>query len=72
MATYTITLLDVDYYEVSSAEVEGQVSAKDRAKYMLTEEYARNIGTTHAALATHKVELRKEGEKECLWDKFYR
>lgn len=68
MAEYTVTLKDADGYDVATDLVDGLGAAKARAKHFLTDDYARNIETTHATLGSHKVEVSLEGV--CLWDAF--
>lgn len=69
--TYGVILKDhrgshiSDWYEADNLK-----DAKERANYLLSDEWAIDAETTHEALGTNKVEiLNKNGE--CVWDKFY-
>lgn len=44
--------------------------AIDRAKYMLSDDWASRGEITHSNLGTFKVEVRNS-ESVCVWDKFY-
>lgn len=70
MAQYNVVLVDMGGFDIAADLVDGLNMAKARARYFLTDEYARHIGTTHEALDTCKAEVRKEGSDECFWDVF--
>ena len=65
---YDVVLLDVDGFEVATAVEQKAPAAMARAKYMLSDAYARALETTHAALGTAKVEVRRGSD--VLYDLF--
>ncbi|VFU17526.1 hypothetical protein [Methylocella tundrae] len=70
MSHFNVVLLDANGYDLSSDLVEGLTPAKERAKYLLSDVYARHCATTHRALNTYKAEVRPEDSSECLYDFF--
>ena len=70
MSHYNVVLIDADGCDLSNDLVEGINAAKDRAKYLLSDVYARHCETTHRALNTYKAEVRPEDSSECLYDFF--
>lgn len=66
--TYTIVLLDHDGFDVGSSEAENLKEAKKRARYLISDDYARNTESTHDQ--TQKVEVRDEAG-DCVWDLFH-
>ena len=69
MAEYNVILKDVAGCDISTDLVDGMAAAKAKAKYLLTASYAKNIGTTHTALGSVKVEVQ-DARGVCLWDAF--
>lgn len=69
MTIYRVNLLDKDGFEIATDECETLAEAKQRAKYMLSDNYAANNETTHQDLGTQKAEILKNG-LECVWDAF--
>lgn len=67
---YLVIVLDREGFTMSESEVETLKEAKARAKYKLTDDWARSCESTHENLGTHKVEIRNQDD-ECVWDKFY-
>lgn len=68
-----VVLVDTDGYTSSQEECETLQQAKQRAKKMLTDEWAETATEgqhTHTDLRTRKAEVRVNGE--CVWDQFYR
>lgn len=68
-----VVVLDTDGCTSEQAECETLKEAKQRAKRMLTDEWARTATEgqhTHQDLRTHKAEVRVNGE--CVWDTFYK
>lgn len=61
---------DADGYDISADIIEGMKAAKDKARYYLSDEYARRLGTTHEALGTFKAEVQATRTGTCLWDAF--
>lgn len=64
-----VILLDKNGYEITREERESIKDAKDRAKYLISDAYAKSAETTHENLGTDKVEIRVNGE--CIYDWFY-
>lgn len=76
MKYFNVILYSRDGCEIASSEVEGKANAKKHAKYMLSDEFARQSETTHAAFQTMKVAIFAEGEETgannmCEWDAFH-
>lgn len=70
MAEYQVVVKDADGYDISNDLVEGLKAAKERAKYFVTDDYARFVGTTHQALGTSHAEVQDARTGECLHDFF--
>lgn len=70
MGVYNVVLKDAAGYDISIDLVDGISAAKTRAKYFLTDAYAKNIGTTQVALGVSKVEVQRASTGEVLWDAF--
>jgi hypothetical protein len=70
MSEYDVVLKDRDGFDICTDIVEGLTAAKSRAKYLLSEDHAKAIGTTHADLRTYKVEVQATRTGACLWDAF--
>ncbi|MFC3058550.1 hypothetical protein [Paenirhodobacter populi] len=70
MAEYTVILKDRDGFDICTALVDGLPAAKARARYLLSDEHAAMIGTTHDDLGTYKVEVQSNASGVCLWDAF--
>lgn len=70
MATYRVMLLDREGHELTTDYVDGLPAARARARYLLSNSYARNIENTHDAMGTWKVEVQPEQGNGCLWDAF--
>lgn len=68
MATYNVILKDRDDYDICADLVDGMTAAKARAKYLLTDAFAKSIETTHATLGTCRVEVQAADTGVCLWD----
>lgn len=66
-ARYRVVLLDNQGFEVGEKEADTLKEAKGKARYMLSDEYARNTESTHDR--THKVEVRN-ADGECVFDAF--
>jgi len=64
---YRIVLLDEDGYVLGESEAETLSKGRERARYMLSDEYARATESTHEH--THKVEVRNQAG-QCVWDSF--
>lgn len=71
MSEYDVVLKDRDGFDIFTELVDGLAVAKARAKYLLSDEYAAAIDTTHDALGTHKVEVQATRTGACLWDAFH-
>ena len=67
---YQVILLDQDGCHISVDEADSLKAAKIKARYLFSEDYARQAETTHARLGTYKVEIRN-ADGICLWDDFY-
>jgi hypothetical protein len=72
MSEYNVVLKDKDGYNIATDPVSGLAAAKARAKFLRTDTYAQNLGTTHSELGTHKVEVQTTRPGTCLWDAFRR
>ena len=70
MAEYDVVLQDADGCDICTDLEYGLAAAKKRAKYLLSEDHAHAIGTTHDDLRTYKVEVQATRTGECLWDAF--
>lgn len=70
MAEYDVVLKDRDGCDICTDLVDGLPAAKARAKYLLSDEHAALIGSTHDTLGTHKVEVQATRTGKCLWDAF--
>jgi hypothetical protein len=57
-----VKLLDNDGFTITEQECETVKEAKERARYYLSEAYAKESETTHAAWKTHKAEIVCDGE----------
>ncbi len=72
---YNVVLFDRQGYELTRAEaLEGMKRAKEHAKHLLSDEYARGCENTHADMGTMKVAIFKEDDdiganNVCEWDK---
>lgn len=67
---YFVVLKDTEGFDISSDIVEGRADADKRARYLLSDEHAKSMGTTHKALGTHKVEVQDYHNGACIWDAF--
>ena len=64
---YKVILKDSGGYEIDSRPADNLKEAKNIAKYLLSDEFARMAESTHADLGTERVEVfNKAGE--CVWD----
>lgn len=70
MNEYDVVLKDRDGYDICTDLIYGLAAAKARAKYLLSDEHAAMLGTTHDDLGTHKVEVQATRTGACLWDAF--
>lgn len=70
MAEYNVVLKGHDGCDICADLVDGLPAAKTRAKYLLSDEHAAVIGSTHDLLGTYKVEIQANRTGECLWDAF--
>jgi hypothetical protein len=70
MNEYDVVLKDADGFDICTDLVEGLTAAKARAKYLLSDDHAKVIGTTHAELGTHKAEVQATRTGAVLWDAF--
>ncbi len=70
MAEYNVVLKDRDGYDICTDLENGLPSAKARAKYLLSNNHATLLGTSHDDLGTYKVEVQNVTTGECLWDDF--
>lgn len=70
MNEYDVVLRDRDGFDICTDLVEGLTAAKKRAEYLLTDDYAKTLGTTHDTLGTHKVEVQATRTGSCIWDAF--
>ena len=68
MATYHVTLKDAEGYDIAKDYVDGLPQAKERARYLLSDKYARSVETTVADLGAVKAEVALGNV--CLWDVF--
>lgn len=66
---YNVVLLDGEGFELSSRPADTLKAAKADGKYLLSDNYARVIESTHADQRTHKIEVR-DSAGEVVWDKF--
>ncbi|MGN8119960.1 hypothetical protein [Labrys sp. 22185] len=69
MTEYNVILRDADGCDIVSDLIEGLPAAKKRARYMLSDEFARYLGSSHETLWTHKAEVQT-ADGECVWDAF--
>lgn len=69
MAQYNVVLLDRDGCETVNDVVDGMAAAKKRARYLMSESFAFDVGSTHETLGSYKTEVRAENG-ECLADFF--
>ncbi len=70
MSEYDVVLKDRDGCDICTDLIDGLPAAKAHAKYLLSEEYAKHIGTSHDVLGTYKVEVQATRTGGCLWDAF--
>lgn len=70
MSEYDVVLKDRDGCDICTDLIDGLVAAKARAKYLLSDEHAKQIGTSHNDLGTFKVEVQATPTGACLWDAF--
>ena len=70
MAEYQVVIKSADGCDISSDIVEGVKAAKERAKYFISNDYARAMGTTHQTLGTYCAEVQDTCTGECLFDFF--
>jgi hypothetical protein len=70
MTYYTVHLLDADGNEITTCDRDTRVEAKERARYYLSDRYAKYVEGSHADWQTKKVEVRKNGI-DCIWDAFH-
>jgi len=69
--SYRVILLDEEGCHICDNDVCNSLqSAKGIAKYLLSDEHAQLLESSHEDLGTHKVEVRNE-QGECVWDEFY-
>lgn len=77
MKYFTAILYSRDDCEIDRcSDCEGIKAAKERARYMLSDEFARMSETTHARLETKKVAVFADGAETgansvCEWDAFH-
>lgn len=64
---YQVVLLDRDGSELGARPAANLIAAKQEMTYLLSKAFARDVGSTHQALGTAKVEVR-DAEGECLLD----
>lgn len=72
MAEFRVALKDRNGFDICEETVEGAKAARARAIYLLSEEHADMIGTSHDTLETFKVEVQAIPSGECLWDRFFK
>lgn len=70
MSEYDVVLIDRDGCDICADLIDGLVAAKARARYLLSDDHAKQIGTTHDTLGTYKVEVQATRTGACLWDAF--
>lgn len=70
MGEYDVVLIDRDGCDICADLIEGLAAAKARAKYLLSDDHAKQIGTDHETLGTYKVEVQATRTGACLWDAF--
>lgn len=70
MSEYDVVLIDRDGCDICADLIDGLVAARARAKYLLSEDYAKQIGSTHDTLGTYKAEVQATRTGACLWDAF--
>lgn len=66
---YAIKLLDADGCELAMRDAPTFSLAKESAARLLSDEWAHDCETTHAALRTAKAEILN-ARGECVWDSF--
>lgn len=66
---HRVVLKDRDGYDICEDLEYRLADAKKRAKYLLSDDHARAIGSTHKDLGTYKVEVQAPNG-ECIWDSF--
>ena len=66
MKEYIVTALDSEGFEITSSIEMTIRTAKERACYFVSEDYARLSGITDI----HKAEICLHVSAECLWDIF--
>lgn len=64
---YNVILRDSKGYEISSREAEGLKKAKESAKYLASEDYARVCESSHETMDSSRVEVVND-DGECVWD----
>lgn len=66
MKTYTVILRDTTGCELYRTECEGLRAAKDKARYIATEEFVRHVECdadyTHAQWGSDRVEVTDDGD----------
>lgn len=67
MAEYNVILKDRDGYQTVNYPIDGMPAARKRAKYLLSEEFAKSSGSDHDTLRSHKVAVQAAHTGECLW-----
>ena len=70
MSEYDVILKDRDGDDICADLVDGLGAAKTRARYLLSDVHAKNLGTSHDDLGTYKVEVQATRTGVCLWDAF--
>lgn len=70
MSEYDVILKDRDGCDICAALVDGLPAAKARARYLLSDDHATILGTSHDDLGTYKVEVQATRTGACLWDAF--
>lgn len=69
MSKYTVQLLHKTGYVIADKPADTLAEAKQSARYMTSEEYARQAETTRKAEGSEKVEVRNQAG-ECVFDVF--
>lgn len=69
MAEYNVILKDAEGHDTVADVIEGMTAAKRHARYLISDDFARYMETTHESLQTSKAEVHNV-RGECVWDVF--
>jgi hypothetical protein len=66
---YTIELKDINDEVITSWERDTQKDALAAARYMLTDDFAKTVESTHELMQTDRAEVYNE-KREIIFDRF--